>query len=191
VGKLTAKEVAGLTAPGRYTDGDGLTLYVDSQGRGYWQLRYTFEGKRKDLSIGPARSIPLREARDAAADARGQIRKGVDPKEAKRKKRSDSTTFAEAARVVYAARKEGWSNGKHQGQWMSSLETHAFPFVGDLPIAEITRAHVLQVLSPIWLVKEETARRVMQRMESIIDWAVGEVIRQEGVCRSACKIDPV
>ncbi len=181
MGKLTAKEAAGLTAPGRYTDGDGLTLYVDLQGRRYWQFRYTFGGKRKDLSLGPAHRVSLRQAREAAADAREQIRRSVDPVEAKRKKWSNSTTFAEAALKVYNDRKKGWSNGKHKEQWISTLQTYAFPVIGDLPIANIKREHVLTVLSPIWLTKGETARRIMQRIEAVIDWAVGKEIREDGV----------
>lgn len=74
MGKLTARETASLSEPGRYTDGDGLLLFIDSAGRKYWQFRYTFEGKRRDLSIGPERHLSLRDAREAAAKARVQIR---------------------------------------------------------------------------------------------------------------------
>ena len=68
--KLTAKEVAALSKPGRYSDGDGLLLFIDSGGRKYGQLRYTLDGKRKDLSLGPERHLPLRDARKAAARLR-------------------------------------------------------------------------------------------------------------------------
>lgn len=181
MGKLTAREVASLTQPGRYTDGDGLTLYVDSKGRQYWQLRYRMADKRRDLSLGAARIMSLRDARDAALKARLQIRDGIDPLLARRKAKGAQVTFAEAAERVHAARVRGWSNGKHQDQWLSSLANHVFPVIGNKPVADVVVADVVGALSPIWLEKPETARRVRQRIEAIIDWAVGEGIRDDEI----------
>ena len=181
MGKLTAKEVSGLTAPGRYTDGDGLMLYVDSQGRRYWQLRYRLDGKRRDLSLGPVRLLSLRDARDAALAARMQIRGGVDPLAERKAANKAGITFAEAARKVHTERAPAWKNGKHYHQWLTTLETHAFPLIGDRPIVSLTRADMVKVLSPIWLSHEETARRVLQRMQAVIAWSVGEEIRENGI----------
>lgn len=181
MGKLTAKGVEGLTAPGRYTDGDGLTLYVDSAGRRYWQLRYRLNDKRRDLSLGAVRTMSLREAREAALRAQMVIRSGIDPVVARKKQAASSITFQQAAERVHASNVAGWSNGKHQDQWLASLRNHAFPLIGNKSVAEVTRSDVLAVLSPIWIELPETARRVKQRIERVNDWAVGEQIREEGL----------
>jgi len=75
----------------------------------------------------------------------------------------------------------GWSNGKHQDQWLSSLRNHVFPLFGKKPLADVGRADVVEALLPIWLAKPETARRVKQRIEAVIDWGVGEEIRKDGI----------
>ena len=122
MGKLTAKGVEALTEPGRYTDGDGLTLYVDSQGRRYWQLRYRRNDKRRDLSLGAVRTMTLREAREAAQNARALVRDGIDPVAARQKKASCLITFEQASGRVHALRVAGWSNGKHQDQWLGGVD---------------------------------------------------------------------
>jgi integrase len=181
VGKLTAKQVEGLTAPGRYTDGDGLMLVVDSRGRRYWQLRYRIDGKRRDLSLGPVRMLSLREAREAAMKVRVQVRDGIDPVAQRKAAVAVGMTFAAAARAVHAEQRAGWRNGKHCDQWLATLENHAFPLIGDRPVASLTRADMVAVLSPIWLSHQETARRVLQRMRVVIHWSVGKDIRAEGI----------
>ena len=181
MGKLTAREVASLSKPGRYTDGDGLLLFIDSVGRKYWQLRYTFEGKRRDLSIGPERHLSLRDAREVAAKARLQIREGADPIASRQRAEKGELTFAQAAERVHAAHKAKWRNGKHQDQWLASLKNHAFDAIGDKRVADVTQSDVIDVLSPIWLTLPETARRVKQRIEVIIDWADGDGIRNNAI----------
>ncbi len=181
VGKLTAKQVEGLTEPGRYTDGDGLMLRVDAQGRRYWELRYRFDDKRRDLSLGPERTMSLREAREAASDARADIRKGIDPIAKRKAVITSAITFAELAREVHASLRKGWRNGKHCEQWLATLENHAFPLIGDEPVAALTRADMVKVLDPIWLLHQETARRVLQRMRTVIRRAEAKNIRQHGI----------
>ncbi|MFQ3667086.1 MAG: integrase arm-type DNA-binding domain-containing protein [Sphingomonadaceae bacterium] len=180
-GKLSARGVASLTAPGRYYDGDGLHLFIDSAGRRYWVLRYMRAGRQRDMSLGPERRMSLADARRAAAKALEGLRDGVDPIMARRAEAPAALSFADAARRVHAMRRQMWRNGKHQAQWLSTLETHAFPLIGDRPVAEVTRAEVLGVLEPIWLVVPETARRVKQRIGAVIDWAVGAGLRAHGV----------
>ena len=85
---------------------------------------------------------------------------------------SVTPTFAEAAAEYIGFRRDTWSNDKHAAQWRSTLATYAGPVIGDMPVDQITRAHVMQVLAPIWTRKHETASRVRQRMESVFDWAI-------------------
>ena len=179
--KLTVREVASLSQPGRYTDGDGLVLFIDSSGRKYWQFRFTLDGKRKDLSLGPERHMSLREAREYAATARTQVREGIDPVIAKRRQAGLQVTFADAAKAVHLLHKAKWSNGKHQDQWLASLENHVFPSIGSKPIADVTSDDIHLVLSAIWLTHQETARRVKQRIAMILSWAKGKGLRRDKI----------
>ena len=95
-------------------------------------------------------------------------------------------TFREAAIKVHAANLPRWRNGKHTVSWLQTLERHAFPTLGDMPVDRIEPSHVLHVLEPIWGVRQETARRVRQRIRTVLKWcmphgfvevnAAGEVI---------------
>jgi integrase len=73
---------------------------------------------------------------------------------------------------------KGWRNGKHGGQWMATLKAYAFPFMGDLPVDAVDARTIQQVLGPIWLTKGETARRVRQRIGSVLDYAHGKGWRE-------------
>ena len=179
--KLTAREIGSLSQPGRYTDGDGLVLFIDSSGRKYWQFRFTLDGKRKDLSLGPERHLSLRDARESAAVARAQVRAGIDPIAAKRRQAGAEMTFAQAADAVHKLHKAKWSNGKHQDQWLASLENHVFPSIGSKPIAHVTADDIHSVLCSIWLTHEETARRVKQRIRAVLSWAKGKGLRKDPI----------
>jgi hypothetical protein len=84
---------------------------------------------------------------------------------------TEAVTFADAAKCVHVTRRSAWKNGKHVRQWINTLEDYAFPILGKKPIAAVTTADVLAVLSPIWNAKPETARRVRQRMAVVLEWA--------------------
>ena len=49
---------------------------------------------------------------------------------------------------------------------------YVFPFFGDVPVSDVTTAHVLEVLKPIWFEKPETAKRVLQRIEAVFKSAI-------------------
>src|SRR3546814_19724274 len=50
--------------------------------------------------------------------------------------------------------------------------------MGELPVANISTAHVLKILEPIWQDKAETASRVRGRMETILDAAKARGYRE-------------
>ena len=63
-------------APGRYPDGGCLYLEVEESDARRWLLRLVVNGKRRDMSLGPVRDIPLAEAREKAREARRMAREG-------------------------------------------------------------------------------------------------------------------
>jgi integrase len=182
---LTAQAVKSCTKLGYTADAQepGLNLQVTRGAAGYarsWLFRYTSpeKGKRREMGLGPFPAVSLARAREEAAKLRGLIRDGIDPIEWKRQEKSlarraksERLTFGQAAERCIATRQHEWRNAKHRAQWTATLKTYAFPTLGSLPVDVITTEHVLQVLEPIWTTKTETATRVRQRIETVLDWA--------------------
>jgi integrase-like protein/Arm domain-containing DNA-binding protein len=185
MGKLTALEVMRAKQPGMYADGDGLYLQVGVGDARSWIYRFTLNGAQRYLGLGSANAIPLKRARELAAEARQKRAEGTDPIEDRRSKRvaariasAKATTFAECCTEYITAHEAGWRNAKHRQQWRNTLATYVLPVLGPLPVQSIDRALVLRVLDPIWKEKPETASRIRGRIESILDWATARDKRQ-------------
>lgn len=166
--------------PGRYGDGDGLFLLVGPSGSKSWLVRVQKNGKRRDFGLGSAKKVSLKLARARAAQVRSQWEAGLDPI-AERLKAAGIPTFRKAAAAVHAEHKKGFKNGKHTAQWLSTLEAYAFPHFGDVTVNAIDAPAVRDALAAIWLNKPETARRVRQRIRTVIDWAVAKGYRESSL----------
>ena len=132
------------------------------------------DGRRRDIGLGSYSAISLAQARTMAASNRTAVSEARDPmaekqaaREAARNPDCSVPTFAEAAGRVIELRRPTWSNPKHAAQWRSTLETYAFPVIGEKPVDQIVPKDALE---PIWTCKPETASRVRQRIETIMDW---------------------
>jgi integrase len=90
----------------------------------------------------------------------------------------DIPTFIEMAQQVHIDRIPTWRSKKHGENWLRSVELYAFPKIGSMPLSDIGQPEVLSVLSPIWTNKYETARRVSQRMKTILDVAKSRGFRK-------------
>ena len=193
---LSAVFVKSVQETGTYSDGGGLNLRVEKSGAKYWFQRVTIDRKRRNLGLGGYPIVSLAEARKAALLNTRMIREGRDPMAEKReaiaaRQRPPTPTFAEAAATVIEMRRPTWSNSKHAAQWSSTLETYAFPKVGSKLVTDITTADILAVLTPVWTRKPETASRVRQRMETVLDWAVAQGYRIDNPAnRSIAKVLP-
>ena len=169
--RLTTRRVETLKATGHYVDGDGLALVIGRRGGKSWVLRTMVKGRRRDIGLGGVSWVTLAEAREKAREYRKIAREGGDPI-AMRNSTAESPTFEEAARRVHSEQIVGTSrNEKHRDQWINTLKAYAFKIIGDKAVRDITQSDVLQVLSPIWTEKQETARRVRQRLRTVMDWA--------------------
>ena len=179
VKKLSNLRIKALKEPGRYSDGDGLYFYVSQAGNRSWVFRYRdrVTGKLRDRGLGPARDVTLEQAREAARLARGELRSGVDPIDARRaqrletaRQRLQAVTFGQCTERYIETHRAAWRNAKHAAQWRSTLDTYAAALLAQ-PVADIDDAAVLQALEPIWATKTETATRLRQRIEAVLDWA--------------------
>lgn len=168
---LSAMQVRQTSTPGRYADGNGLYLVVDPSGAKRWLLRIVVQGRRRDIGLGGASLVSLAEARDIAQAYRKIAREGGDPLAARREARKIVPTFKDASATVHAEHQVSWKNAKHAQQWINTLNRYAFPVIGDYRVDAISTPDILRVLSPIWLTKPETARRVRQRLSTVMDWA--------------------
>jgi integrase len=177
--KLTVKGVEALRKkPGRYGDGHGLVLQVVNPNNASWLFCYQRNGRPRAMGLGPIHTIGLREARERAYDARRLLLDGIDPLEAKRAERdrraaeaARNVTFRQCAELYYAAHADSWSNAKHRAQFLSTLRDYAYPIIGSVAVAAVDEALVLRVLTPIWKEKMPTARRVRNRIASVLDYA--------------------
>ena len=181
-GKLTKRLVENLGA-GRHGDGNGLYLVVDPSGARRWIVRVTVKGQknrqgkplRTDFGLGGADIVTLNEARSRALEYRRMAKQGLNPRYNAKK---EIPTFEEVARQVHIERLPTWRNPKHGRLWINSLAEYAFPKIGRLPISTVGQPEVLSCLSPIWTAKHETARRVAQRIKTVLDVAKSKGFRE-------------
>ena len=171
---LSARKVE-TAGPGRHGDGRGLFLYVKASGARSWVLRYQVMGKRHDLGLGAYPEVTLAMARDRALEARRLILAGEDP--IAKKRQAQPKTFKDAALELIESKRAGWKNAKHAAQWTSTLEAYAFPTLGRMQVSQISTVDVIGALKPIWSDKPETANRVRQRIEAVLDYASAIGIR--------------
>ncbi|CAM4314928.1 Site-specific integrase [Novosphingobium lubricantis] len=177
--------------PGRHADGGGLHLLVKESGARSWVYRFMLSGKSRDIGLGAAGpdGISLADARDARDALRLKVKAGIDPLEERQREATEALAAAQAAKITgmtfkavaetYIGANEGsWRNDKHRQQWKNTLATYVYPVIGELPVAEVGTAHVLQILEPIWKAKAETASRVRGRMETILDAAKARGYRE-------------
>ena len=188
---LTPLEVKNAK-PGRHADGGGLHLLVKESGARSWVYRFMLKGKARDVGLGAAsgpETVSLATARDKAAALRLQVKAGVDPLAERHREAAEALASAQAVQVAgitfkavaeayVAANEASWRSDKHRQQWRNTLASYVYPVVGELPVAQIGTAHVLQILEPIWQAKPETASRVRGRIETVLDAAKARGYRE-------------
>ena len=167
---LTVIEVKNAK-PGRHSDGGGLYLLVRPSGSRSWVLRAQKDGKRQDFGIGSASTVSLAQARIIAAELRARLKSGREVRPSSPCPKSTVPTVAEAARECHAAIKSGWRNRRHSDSWLASLENHIFPHIGAVRVDGISSAMARDALAPIWLIIPETARRILQRIGTVIEYS--------------------
>ncbi len=161
-----------------YADGGGLYLQVTAAGARTWIYRFTLQGRTRDMGLGSLSAVTLSEARTRALEARRLKSAGIDPigardgqRATERAETAKQIAFKDAAEAFIKAHQAGWRNARHCEQWRNTLATYAYPIIGALPVQQIDAGLVVRVLEPIWTTKAETAGRVRQRIEAVLDSA--------------------
>lgn len=177
---LTPRQVLTLKEPGRHADGDNLYLMVRPSGAKCWTFFYRSNGKMRELGLGSAAPghVTLAEARDKAIDARRLLAQGIDPIDRKRgddaAKKTGKVTFGECADEFIRLHEGEWRNEKHRAQWRSTMSDNYIRDLRRRPVADVTTEDVLAVIKPLWNTKRETASRMRQRIQVILDAATVE-----------------
>ena len=175
----------GFTAVGGVA---GLMLQISPTGTKSWVLRARVGDKRRDIGLGAYPGVTLAMAREKAQRTRDDIKAGIDPiaqritaREAivqqQVQERATRWTFQHCAEAYIKAHAPSWRNDKHIAQWTSTLQKYAYPSLGDMLVRTITLAHVVSVIEPFWVEKNETINRVRNRIELVLDWATAKQFR--------------
>jgi len=168
---LTARQINTLPV-GFHSDGGNLYLRVRDNGSRAWVFRYKIAGKATEIGLGAISSRSLLEAREIAGGMRSAIINGRDPITLVKVKRDGTVmTFKDCALALIDAKRSGWRSAKHAQQWENTLAQYAYPSIGDKLPADVTLTDVKAILLPMWATKTETASRLRQRIEAVLDYA--------------------
>jgi integrase len=170
----TRAEIAALP-PGRHRVSQLLYIQIGARSRS-WVLNYhsPIDGRRREMGIGSASLITLGKAKEIALKHRVAIAEGRDPlleRRAGRAARKTVVTFREVARLYLQAHEAGWRSKGHRAQWEATLRDYALPVLGNVGVGAIDTGLVMQVLSPVWTKRPETASRIRARIEAVLDFA--------------------
>lgn len=163
--------------PFKLNDGKGLYLYINTGGGKLWRFDFSYNGKRKTLSIGKYPTISLVEARQAAENARRLLVSGQDPSEAKQQaKRERQTaalnTFESIARRWHSDNLIRWKEN-HAARVLRYFETDVFPVIGAMSIQEIRVSDIKAVLDGVMVRGvNNTAEKIREWTGAIFDYAV-------------------
>lgn len=159
---------------GKHADGGGLYLVVRGESRRFY-ARFTYRGRAFDVPLGDAWELDLDAAREATLAAKRRVKAGLDP---------TSTTPSGAEyleNIVRAYYRDRWlpdaidrrgGVGKYQNQWIEDFERHVFGRIGHVPIRDVRPITLVDCLGPIWREKHETAKKLLQRLTSVFDYAL-------------------
>jgi integrase len=176
--KLLSKVDLEALPAGMHHDGRGLYLAVAANGAGRsWVYRYRFGAKIKHMGLGSLEKVTLPEARTEHRRWLPVLWAKMDPiaerDRAERERTVAGITFKTVAEEWLAFRKPDWRNKKHVQQAENTLANIAYPVIGGIAVAALTRADILSVLQPRWLEIPETMSRLKGRIIAILDFAIG------------------
>jgi hypothetical protein len=162
----------------RLPDGSGMYLEVMPTGSKYWRLKYRYNGKEKRLALGVYPTVTLSVAREKTRVAKVVLAEGNDPSELKKqhkltKQTSIDNTFAVVAyELVEKHKREGASSSTIEKlYWL--LDKKLCPFIGGIPVAELTP---VQLLAALRRIEDdglhETANRAKRVAGQVLRYAV-------------------
>lgn len=157
------------------SDGGGLTFTLSKAGTGAWVLRYTQDGKKKELSLGKYPAISLKDAREMADKERTRIAKGIDVAKAKQEqKRENAQSYGfEIIALAWWQAEVATSDTKHKELPKKILARHVLPKIGRDDIRTIKHRQIDNLLAGIVANGAPTvANDVLNYLKRIFKYAV-------------------
>jgi len=151
-----------------------LYLLVSSSGGKWWRFDYRFQSKRKTLSMGVYPAVSLKDARDRRDEAKKQLANGIDPavvRKSQKHQQSQPNIFEAVAREWHAKFKPGWSD-THASRLLRLLERDIFPWIGSMPVSDVSSPLLLQTIRRIETRSLDTAHRAMQNCGQVFRYAI-------------------
>lgn len=144
---LTVKQVNTL-AKGQHSktsDGNGLSFVVPKRGEPYWSLRYTFNEKRREKSLGKFGQLTLAEARGEAETIRAMLREGIDPLSLSSLTKNSGMTFNELFQDMYENKL--LKRLKRPDIPKSKYDNNVAKFIGHLKVEQVNAFHIRDILN--------------------------------------------
>jgi integrase len=154
-----------------------------------WILRVKVGDQRQPIGLGSYPQVSLASAREQAAKLVIEARQGVNLVAQKRAQRSalivaaaKNKTFKECAEAYMDAHSSDYTSDKHRKQWPATLVAYAYPIIGNMLVSDISMRDIRNVLEQktavdkdtngkLWFVKNETAKRLLGRIKTVLDYA--------------------
>jgi integrase len=186
--KLNALKIKSLTNIGMHSDGNGLHLKIQLSKKTKtlnksWIFRWGAQGKNT-MGLGSLTDVSLADARAKTLECKKLVASGLNPRDERDKvkagqkaEKAHSITFEKAAKEYIKTNRSTWKSEKHAQQWENTLDTYAYPKIGKVACAAVTKDQVLSILKPIWTEKHETATRLRGRIEKVLGWAIAKGYR--------------
>ena len=160
---------------GKHSDGQGLWLIKRTDGGAQWMLRISLGGKRREMGLGSANDISLKEARELASEYRKLAKQGIDPINFRLAERrallKPGKSLAEIATTAYEAKKAELKNDGINARWFSPLQLHVLPKLGKISVEDITQQDIAEALQAIWHHKAATAKKAIGRLNIVLTYA--------------------
>lgn len=150
MGIYTAKKIQSLireSKPGRYGDGNGLYLMIPKAGAAYWMCRYTFAGKRREMSLGKCPQLSLAEAREQVVETQRAIRNGTDPLAERR--RDEQIAINTVQDLFYDWHQDLEKRLKHPNIPKRVFERDIAPAIGSLSLDSVTPMDVRAIVRKV------------------------------------------
>jgi integrase len=147
-------------------------------------MRIQAGGKRLEVAVGTVLTTTLVDAREKADKVRRAVANGENPRLAIKPLVANANmglapTVKDVWDEIWMAKEPRLSNTKSRAQWKSTMERYVLPYIGHRPVADVTPSEVIRLLKPIWNVKEETARRILQRIQTVFASAIIRQVREK------------
>jgi len=172
--KLTQRKIESEPCK-KLTDGGGLFLDKREYDKGYWKFAYSYHNERYEMSLGHWPYISLSAARASHLHYKSILASGLNPKTVFHAQKNNidlnSITLEELFNEAFDNIKGELKNNGDAGKWRSSVERHVLPELGQIPIKELTQRTIVNHIKQIWVEKNPTGEKIVDRLNRIFKYA--------------------